>query len=152
MTLEKFTKKFMMNRDETGRFIVKSYKTGKTYFVEAIDGKEKTVWGDYNPTTKDFETSNYGKYKGSIRPEESMITEDNPLFGKIHTLGPGESPLDYINRIDNEYYKTLKKKKKILFEEDGTPYKIIDGEKVIYKKVEGCYDFSSEESSEENKQ
>ena len=96
-----FTKKFLMNRDETGRFIVKSQKTGKTYFVEAIDGDERTLWGDYNPATKQFETGNYGKYKGSIKPSETMITEENG-FDKIYTLGPGESPLEYIERIDNE--------------------------------------------------
>ena len=104
MTLKEFTKKFMMNRDETGRFIVKSHKTDKTYFVETIDDKERSVWGDYNPATKAFETSNYGKHKGSIKPEESMITEKSGFFDKIHTLKPGESPLDYINRIDDEYY------------------------------------------------
>ena len=98
-----FTKKFLTNTDESGRFIVKSIKTGKTYFVEPIDGDEKTIWGDYNPTTKKFETGNYGKYKGSVRPNESMITKENG-FEKIHILGPGESPLDYINRIDEEYY------------------------------------------------
>lgn len=107
ITMDKdFTKRFMMNRDETGRFIVKSSKTGKTYFVEPIDGKERTSWGDYNPATKSFETSNYGKYKGSIRPEESMITEDAG-FDKIHTLKEGESPLDYIERIDDEYYDKM---------------------------------------------
>lgn len=100
----KFKKKFLTNTDETGRFIVKSLKTGKTYYVESIDGNEKISWGDYNPATKKFETDNYGsKYKGSIKPEESMITE-NSGFDKIHTLQPGESPLDYINRIDEEYY------------------------------------------------
>ena len=99
-----FTKKFLTNTDESGRFIVKSIKTGKTYYVEPIDGDEKTVWGDFNPTTKKFETSNYGdKYKGSIKPEESMITEEAG-FDKIHTLKVGESPLEYINRIDEEYY------------------------------------------------
>ena len=102
-----FTKNFLMNSDESGRFIVKSKKTGKTYFVEAIDGNEKTVWGDYNPVTKKFETSSYGeKYKGSIKPEESMITEENG-FDKIHSLKVGESPLDYINRIDEEYYNSM---------------------------------------------
>jgi hypothetical protein len=101
-----FTKKFLTNRDETGRFIVKSIKTGKTYFVEPMDSDEKTVWGDYNPATKKFETGNYGKYKGSIKPSESMITKENG-FEKIHTLGPGESPLDYINRIDEEYYNKI---------------------------------------------
>ena len=40
-----FKKKFLFNRDETGRFIVKSIKTGKSYFVEAIDGEERTSWG-----------------------------------------------------------------------------------------------------------
>ena len=99
MNIEEFSKQFLINRDETGRFIVKSNKTGKTYFVEPIDGDERTSWGDYNPITKDFETSNYGKYKGSIRSEESMITKDNG-FDKIYELKPGESPLDYIDRID----------------------------------------------------
>ena len=104
---KEFEKRFLMNRDETGRFIVKSKKTGKTYYVEPIDGKERTSWGDYNPATKTFETSNYGKYKGSVRPDESMITEENG-FDKIHTLGEGESPLDYINRIDDEYFEKMK--------------------------------------------
>ena len=102
--LNTFKQKFLFNRDDTGRFIVKSEKTGKIYFVEPIDGDERALWGDYNPSTKKFE-GNYGnKYKGSIRSEESMITEENG-FDKIHTLKTGESPLDYINRIDEEYYK-----------------------------------------------
>ena len=103
-----FKKRFLMNTDETGRFIVKSMKTGKTYFVEAIDGDEKTFWGDYDPASKKFQGAYGLKYKGSIRPEESMITEDNG-FEKIHTLGVGESPLDYINRIDDEYFNKMKK-------------------------------------------
>ena len=94
-----FTKRFLTNTDETGRFIVKSLKTGKTYYVEAIDEGERMRWGDYNPATKTFETSNYGKYKGSVKPEESMVTEENG-FKKIHTLGVGESPLDYIDRLE----------------------------------------------------
>lgn len=100
-------KNFLFNRDETGRFIVKSAKTGKVYFVEPIDGDERTLWGDYNPATKKFEGSYGNKYKGSICPEESMITKENG-FEKIHTLKAGESPLDYINRIDDEYYKEIK--------------------------------------------
>jgi hypothetical protein len=102
MNIEEFSKQFLINRDETGRFIVKSNKTGKLYFVEAIDTDERTFWGDYNPSTKKFEISNYGKYKGSIKLEDSMITKENG-FDKIHTLEPGESPLEYINRIDNYY-------------------------------------------------
>lgn len=103
--IKDFTEKFLTNRDETGRFIVKSKKTGITYFVEAIDGVERTAWGDYNPATKSFETSGYGeKYKGSIKPEESMISIENG-FEKIHELKAGESPLEYIERIDEEHFK-----------------------------------------------
>ena len=103
-----FKKKFLFNRDETGRFIVKSIKTGKSYFVEVIDGDERTNWGDVDPATKKM-TGSYGdKYKGSIRKEESMITKENG-FDKIHTLGVGESPLDYINRIDDEYFEKISK-------------------------------------------
>lgn len=102
---EDIRNRFLINSDDTGRFLVTSSKTGKTYFVEAIDGDELTKWGDYDPATKKFQTENYGqKYKGSIKPEESMITEENG-FTNIHTLGVGVSPLDYINRIDNEYYE-----------------------------------------------
>ena len=103
-----FKKKFLFNRDETGRFIVKSIKTGKSYFVETIDGEERTSWGDVDPATKKM-TGSYGdKYKGSIRKDESMITKENG-FDKIHTLGVGESPLDYINRIDDEYFEKMNK-------------------------------------------
>ena len=38
-----FKKRFLFNRDETGRFIVKSLKTGKSYFVEVIDSDERTI-------------------------------------------------------------------------------------------------------------
>ena len=103
-----FKKKFLFNRDETGRFIVKSIKTGKSYFVEAIDGEERTSWGDVDSATKKM-TGSYGdKYKGSIRKDESMITKENG-FDKIHTLGVGESPLDSINRIDDEYFEKMNK-------------------------------------------
>jgi hypothetical protein len=35
-----------------------------------------------------------------------MITEENG-FDKIYTLGVGESPLEYIERIDEEYQKEI---------------------------------------------
>ena len=95
-----FNKKFLTERDHTGRFIVKSLKTGKTYYIEPIDNNNRVDWGDLDPVTKKM-TGSYGtKYKGSIKPEESMITKENG-FDKIYTLGPGESPLSYIERLEN---------------------------------------------------
>lgn len=96
-----FKSKFLTNRDSTGRFIVKSLKTGRVYYIEPIDSNIRTSWGDLDPVTKKM-TGNYGnKYKGSIKPEESMITKENG-FDKIYTLEPGESPLSYIEKIDNQ--------------------------------------------------
>lgn len=105
--LQELKKKFLFESTETGRFLVKSIKTGKTYFVECLDSDERSCWGDFDPVEKKLQTSNYGqKHKGSIRPEESMITEENG-FTNIHTLGVGESPLSYIDRIDEEYYQKM---------------------------------------------
>jgi hypothetical protein len=53
-------KDFLVNSDETGRFIVKSLKTGHSYYVEPIDDGSKTEWGDLNPSTKKLE-GDYGK-------------------------------------------------------------------------------------------
>ena len=94
-----FNNRFLTRRDETGRFIVKSLKTGKTYYIEPIDNNNRSNWGDLDPVTKKM-TGNYGsKYKGSIKPEDSMITKENG-FDKIYTLEPGESPLNFIERIE----------------------------------------------------
>lgn len=98
---KKFNKKFLTRRDETGRFIVKSLKTGKTYYIEPIDNNNRSNWGDLAPVTKKM-TGNYGtKYKGSIKPEESMITKENG-FDKIYMLEPGESPLSYIEKLERD--------------------------------------------------
>ena len=50
-------------------------------------------------------TGSYGKkYRGSIDPEDSLIT---PKHGfeeeKIHTLEPGVSPLLFIDSLDSDY-------------------------------------------------
>ena len=98
-------KNFLVNSDDTGRFIVKSLKTGKTYYVEPIDGKERTEWGDLNPATKKLEGDYGSKHKGSIKESESLITEENG-FKNIVTLGPGYSPLDYIEQLEKNASKT----------------------------------------------
>jgi hypothetical protein len=94
--------KFLTETDHSGRFIVTSKRTGKTYAVEPIMGKHTPKWGDLNPATKKVE-GNYGsKYKGAIEKEESLITEENG-FSKIHNLDAGTSPLVYIDILDAEY-------------------------------------------------
>lgn len=94
--------KFLTNTDETGRFIVTSQRTGRTYFVEAIAGKHTPGWGDMDPASKKL-TGSYGdKYKGAVNKAESLITTENG-FTKIHDLEPGTSPLLAIEHLDSQY-------------------------------------------------
>jgi hypothetical protein len=80
--------RFLTNTDETGRFIVTSQRTGKSYFVEPLAGKQP-VWGDLDPATKKLQ-GNYGqKYRGAVPGTES--------------LEAGTSPLSYIDMIDAKY-------------------------------------------------
>jgi hypothetical protein len=99
-------KRFLTNTDETGRFIVKSQRTGKTYFVEPIDGQSKTDWTDWgsiDPATgKLMNKPGFRKYAGAVKPEDSMITKENG-FSKIHNLEPGMSPHAYIEHLDSQY-------------------------------------------------
>jgi len=95
-----FNKRFLTNTDETGRFIVKSLVTGKVWYVEAIGSYSERTWGDVDPATKKI-TGTYGsKYTGSVTEKESMITEENGF--DVHTLKPGESPLEYIEMLDKK--------------------------------------------------
>ena len=97
------TKEFLINSDETGRFIVKSFRTGRSYFVEAIDPEERVNWGSLDPATKNFTVKKgWQKYKGSIDENESLITEENG-FQKIHSLAKGMSPDAYISELDSKY-------------------------------------------------
>lgn len=96
------TKRFLTNTDETGRFIVKSLVTGKTYYVEPIGNGRPADWGDINPATKEVEGSYGSKYTGCVKEEDSLITEKNG-FHIIETLEPGVSPLSVIYKRDLEY-------------------------------------------------
>ena len=95
-------KNFLVNSDDTGRFIVKSLKTGRTYYVEPIDNGNRTEWGDINPVTKKLEGDYGTKHKGSIKESESVIKEENG-FENIVTLESGYSPIDYIEQLDKKY-------------------------------------------------
>ncbi len=97
-------KDFLVNSDDTGRFIVTSLKTGRKYYVEPIDSGERTDWGDINPATKKIEGAYGTKHKGSVRESESLITKENG-FENIVTIPAGWSPLEYIEQIDKKYQK-----------------------------------------------
>lgn len=102
-------KRFLAKSDETGRFIVKSLVTGKSYFVETIGDSRPAYWGDLDPATKKM-TGSYGeKHCGCISDKESLITEENG-FDKIEYLGVGVSPMSAIEKRDREYEKQMNKK------------------------------------------
>lgn len=98
-----FTSRFLKNRDDTGRFIVVSKRTGRKYFVEAI-GKPRIEWGSIDPSNPDKLMTKKGwcKNEGSIDARDSMITKENG-FSKIHDLKPGISPHAYIDMLDAQY-------------------------------------------------
>lgn len=78
-----------MSKD--GRFYVTI--DGRKFCVEPIGPQRMADWGGYN--------SEQSKYPGAIKEEESIITEENG-FTNIVTLRPGESPVDYIERLVKE--------------------------------------------------
>jgi hypothetical protein len=98
-----FTKKFLTDRDESGRFIVASFRTGRKYFVEPIGDGRMADWGSYNPSTGNIENKKgAGKFSGSVTEKESLITKENG-FEKIHYTGVGGSPESLITEIDSKY-------------------------------------------------
>jgi len=102
-TTVEFRQKFLTERDESGRFIVTSYRTGKLYFVEPIGGDRPADWGSYNPSTGNIENKKgTGKFRGSIDEKDSMITKENG-FDDIHYAGIGGSPFSKIDELDAKY-------------------------------------------------
>lgn len=98
-----FKTKFLTNTDDTGRFIVYSQRTGKTYYVEPIVTKHTPEWGSVDPATGNLmHKKGDGKYRGGISPNESMITPENG-FTKIHMLDIGTSPHNAIDVLDAKY-------------------------------------------------
>ena len=82
---------------KTGRYFVVDAESGRKFCVEPIGDPHET-WGDVDPVTKKM-TGSYGeKYPGSITEKDSIITEKNG-FKNIVTLGAGESPQSYIDRL-----------------------------------------------------
>lgn len=103
MITQEMKGRFLTNVDETGRFIYKSLTTGKEYYVEVIGSGRMAEWGSYNPGTGNIEhKKGAGKYSGSVRPEESLITGENG-FVNIWETPVGSSPFAEIERRDKEY-------------------------------------------------
>lgn len=97
--------RFLTNTDETGRFIVYSARTGKTYFVEPIINGHTPAWGSVDPATGNLmHKKGDGKYTGGVKPSESLITVENGfLADKITMLDKGTSPHNAIDVIDSKY-------------------------------------------------
>ena len=106
--MNEIQRKFLINSDDTGRFIVVSRLTGIKYFVEPV-GTNVTGWGDMVPGSglNSKMTGKYGqKHRGAVRKEESVVNEENG-FQNVTTLEPGVSPLLYIDRIDQVRHQEM---------------------------------------------
>ena len=98
-----FNKRFLESRDDSGRFIVESYRTGKKYYVEPIGPDRAADWGSYNPSTGKIENKKgFDKHRGAIDEKDSLITKENG-FEKIHYTGVGGSPFSLIDELDSKY-------------------------------------------------
>jgi hypothetical protein len=100
-----FGKKFFTDRDDTGRFVIVSFRTGKRYFVEPIGPDRAADWGSYNPSTGKIENKKgFDKHRGAIDEKDSLITKENGFEEKdIHYSGIGGSPFSVIDKLDAKY-------------------------------------------------
>lgn len=98
-----FRQRFLVDRDNTGRFIVNSYRTGKSYFVEPVGPDRAADWGSYNPGTGKIENKKgFDKHRGAIDEKDSLITKENG-FENILYSGIGGSPFSVIDKLDSKY-------------------------------------------------
>lgn len=102
MIKEGILQRFVTNTDHTGRFMVRSLRTGVTYFIEPV-GDPHIKFGSIDPATKKLvNKKGTGKYRGSIDEQDSLITEENG-FKNIRMLDPGTSPFAAIESVDALY-------------------------------------------------
>ena len=95
-------KDFLINSEDTGRFLVTSKRTGRTYFIEP-QGDPHVEWGSVDQSTGKMNVKKgWKKNKGSTEKEDSLITTENG-FENITTLKRGLSPLKYIEELDSKY-------------------------------------------------
>lgn len=101
-TKELILKNFLVNSDNTGRFIVKSLKTGISYFVEPISKARGKLWGDVDVANKKLRGDYGNKFKGSIEACDSLI-HSHYDFLNISVIGG--SPFSEIERRDEQYLR-----------------------------------------------
>jgi len=99
---QELRKEFLTHTDDTGRFIIKSTKTNRTYYVEPI-GDPHVEWGSVDPSSNKLAVKKgWKKNKGSVEENQSLISTENG-FDKVHSLKPGISPLAYIKMLEEQY-------------------------------------------------
>jgi len=97
-------KRFFEDRDETGRFMVVSSKTGVRYYIEPQGNGRPADWGSYNPSTGNIENKKgFDKFTGSVLPQDTIITEENG-FKHVEMIGIGTSPFSEIDKRDAVHY------------------------------------------------
>lgn len=97
---------FLERTDDTGRFVVYSERTGKTYAVEPIWRKTKQ-WGSIDPADSGAggtltKKKGMDKHLGAVREEDSLLVEGEH-FINVQTLEPGVSPMHAIKLLDAKY-------------------------------------------------
>lgn len=103
MINDKVRTQFLQGTDESGRFIVRSARTGRTYYVEPIITSKTPAWGSIDPATGNLmHKKGDGKYTGGVKRAESLITLENG-FDKVHELDAGTSPFHAIEVLDAKY-------------------------------------------------
>lgn len=103
MINDKVRTEFLSNTDETGRHIVTSARTGRSYFVEPIITEQTPKWGSIDPATGNLmNKKGHDKYTGGVKPSESLVSLENG-FDKVHDLGHGVSPFSAIEVLDAAY-------------------------------------------------
>jgi len=100
---EEFKKNFFKDRDDTGRYLIVSYRTGIKYYIEPIGPDRPADWGSYNPGTGNIENKKgFDKHTGAISEKDSLITEGKG-FKQIYYTGVGTSPEGLIAQRDAQY-------------------------------------------------
>lgn len=93
---------FLDRTDDTGRFLVYSERTGKTYAVEPI-WRYTPKWGSVDPATKQLmHKKGDGKFRGAVR-EDSSLMHEGKGFINVQMLEPGVSPMHAIKLMDDKY-------------------------------------------------